>query len=54
MARSLNVKIIELNVNRFNSAVEFYLKKGFKIKEEVDLEVGQGFYMNDFVMRYEL
>jgi N-acetylglutamate synthase-like GNAT family acetyltransferase len=54
IAHSMNVKVLELNVNRYNSAVEFYLKKGFTIKEEIDLDVGNGFFMNDYVMRYEL
>jgi len=53
IARTMKVKIVELNVNRNNTAVEFYLKKGFKIKEEIDLDVGNGFFMNDYVMRYE-
>ena len=54
IAHSMNVKVLELNVNRYNTAVEFYLKKGFIIKEEMDLDVGNGFFMNDYVMRYEL
>ncbi|MHA8066367.1 GNAT family N-acetyltransferase [Aquirufa sp. ROCK2-A2] len=54
IAKSVHVHTIELNVNRYNSAVEFYLKKGFKIKEEMDLAVGNGFFMNDYVMFYEL
>jgi GNAT superfamily N-acetyltransferase len=54
IARSVNVRLIELNVNRYNSAVEFYLKKGFTIREEMDLDVGNGFFMNDYVMNYEL
>ncbi len=54
IAHSMNVKVLELNVNRYNTAVEFYLKKGFTIKEEIDLDVGNGFFMNDYVMRYEL
>jgi N-acetylglutamate synthase-like GNAT family acetyltransferase len=54
IAHSMNVKVLELNVNRYNTAVEFYLKKGFIIKEEIDLDVGNGFFMNDYVMSYEL
>lgn len=54
IAHSMNVKVLELNVNRYNTAVEFYLKKGFIIKEEMDLDVGNGFFMNDYVMSYEL
>ncbi|MFM6948627.1 MAG: N-acetyltransferase family protein [Aquirufa sp.] len=54
IAESMKVKTIELNVNRHNSAVDFYLKKGFKIKEEVDLDIGNGFFMNDYVMEVDL
>lgn len=43
-------KTLELNVNRENAARDFYLKAGFEIKETVDIEIGNGFFMNDFVM----
>jgi len=42
---------IELAVNRMNyKAVNFYFKQGFTIKNSFDLHIGQGFYMNDFLM----
>ncbi|MDO7742557.1 MAG: GNAT family N-acetyltransferase [Pedobacter sp.] len=41
---------LELNVNRYNKAKDFYEKAGFKIKETVDIEIGNGFFMNDYVM----
>lgn len=47
-------KYLQLNVNRANKAKDFYLKAGFKIKETVDLDIGNGFYMNDYVMEKEL
>ncbi|MEY2793650.1 MAG: hypothetical protein RJA76_1642 [Bacteroidota bacterium] len=53
-ATSNGVKTIELNVNRFNSAYEFYIKKGFKVAYEMDLEIGNGYFMNDYVMELEL
>jgi len=43
-------KSIQLNVNRNNKASEFYKRAGFEIKETVDLDIGDGFYMNDYVM----
>ena len=43
-------KFLQLNVNRANKAKDFYEKAGFKIKETVDLDIGNGFYMNDYVM----
>lgn len=41
---------LELNVNRHNNAKAFYESAGFIIKETVDIEIGNGFYMNDYVM----
>lgn len=43
-------KFLQLNVNRDNKAKDFYEKAGFKIKETVDLDIGNGFFMNDYVM----
>jgi len=41
---------LELNVNRNNKAVDFYKHAGFQIRETVDLDIGDGFFMNDYVM----
>lgn len=46
-----NMEAIELNVNRFNKAKQFYEKHGFVVTHEVDVPIGRGYYMNDFVMR---
>lgn len=43
-------KYLRLNVNRYNKAKDFYESAGFKIKESVDNEIGNGFYMNDYIM----
>lgn len=44
-------KSFELTVNRQNyKAINFYFKNGFVIKEIADFDIGNGFYMNDFVM----
>lgn len=47
-------KTLQLNVNRNNKAKDFYLKAGFIIKETVDLDIGNGFFMNDYVMERPL
>lgn len=47
-------KYLQLNVNRNNKAKDFYLKAGFDIKETVDLAIGNGFFMNDYVMERQL
>lgn len=39
-----------LNVNRHNNAVKFYEKVGFKITGEEDIDIGNGYFMNDYVM----
>ncbi|PJJ07491.1 ribosomal protein S18 acetylase RimI-like enzyme [Flavobacterium sp. 1] len=39
-----------LNVNRFNKALNFYEKIGFKIIDEVNIEIGKGYLMEDYVM----
>ena len=43
-------KSLALNVNRANKAKDFYERAGFIIKETVDLDIGNGFFMNDYVM----
>jgi ribosomal protein S18 acetylase RimI-like enzyme len=43
-----------LNVNRQNSARDFYKKMGFDIIDEVDNEIGNGYYMNDYVMSIKI
>ena len=45
---------IELNVNRYNKAVGFYIRMGMKIAREGDFPIGEGFYMNDYIMSLEL
>ncbi len=47
-------KSLELNVNRHNKALHFYNKIGFKITKEEDIDIGNGYFMNDYVMNYEL
>jgi len=43
--------IIRLQVNRSNyKAINFYFKKGFVIECAEDFDIGNGFFMNDFVM----
>lgn len=47
-------KFLQLNVNRNNKAADFYKKIGFYIKETVDVNIGNGFFMNDYVMELEI
>jgi len=43
-----------LNVNRYNSAQEFYKRLGFEIVYEEDIEIGNGYLMEDFVMEKKI
>lgn len=45
---------LSLNVNRYNKSVDFYLKYGFLITREEDIDIGNGFFMNDYVMEYNI
>ncbi len=53
-AKSYGKRLIVLNVNKDNSAVKVYERLGFvKIREEKN-DIGQGFFMDDFVYAYEI
>lgn len=43
---------IELNVNRTNPAVAFYKHLGLGILRQGDFHIGNGYYMNDYIMGY--
>ena len=45
---------IELNVNKNNSACRAYEHLGFRVVRREKNDIGQGFYMDDFVYRLEL
>jgi ribosomal protein S18 acetylase RimI-like enzyme len=42
--------ILQLDVNRHNKAKGFYEKLGFKVVAEKDTDIGNGYFMNDYVM----
>jgi diamine N-acetyltransferase len=51
--RGLSIKTLDLNVNRYNPAVDFYKKAGFTIIREEDVPIGP-YWMNDYVMRMKI
>ena len=51
IAKKQRKQQVELNVNRYNKAVNFYLKENFKIIKDENIDIGRGFLMEDFVMR---
>ena len=48
--RSKEAKCLRLNVNRHNKARSFYEKTGFSIIGSEDIDIGNGYYMNDYIM----
>lgn len=46
--------IIELNVNRGNKAKCFYERLGFTVARSGDFPIGNGYYMNDYIMSVKL
>jgi len=47
-------KALFLNVNKYNSAIQFYQKIGFEITKEEVIDIGNGFVMDDYVMEKQL
>jgi GNAT superfamily N-acetyltransferase len=41
---------LRLNVNRHNKARQFYERIGFTVIGEEDIDIGHGYFMNDFIM----
>ena len=54
VAFDLDLKVLHLNVNRFNDAVEFYKHVGFEIIGEEDIKIGKGYLMEDYIMQLNL
>ena len=47
-------KAITLNVNKYNRARSFYERLGFQIVGAEDIDIGNGFLMEDLIMRLPL
>ena len=54
VAKSMGGNKLQLNVNRKNKALTFYEKMNFTIIKEEDIDIGQGYFMNDYVMEKQL
>lgn len=50
--KSAGAKSLELHVNRYNKALGFYQKLGFKIIDQQDFPIGNGYFMNDYIMKF--
>ncbi len=53
LVNNANAEYLILNVNRNNSAYHFYLKKGYTVRETVDIPFAE-FVLNDYVMEKKL
>ena len=51
VAKAAGSTSLFLQVNKQNTAYTFYLKKGFIKELEFKFDIGNGFYMDDYVMR---
>lgn len=50
LVKAAGGKDLQLNVNRHNKAKHFYEKGGFTVLRQEDIPIGEGYFMNDFVM----
>jgi GNAT superfamily N-acetyltransferase len=51
VAKAAGSSSIFLQVNKHNNAYTFYLKHGFIKESEFKFDIGNGFFMDDYVMR---
>lgn len=54
ISKQNNAAFLTLNVNRRNKAISFYEKYGFVIKSEANIDIGNGYFMNDYIMELSL
>lgn len=54
VAKSMGGEKLRLNVNRQNEARAFYERAGFTITGQEDIDIGNGYLMNDYVLEKEL
>ena len=47
-------KVLQLQVNRNNKAKSFYERLGFSVREELKLDIGNGYFMDDYIMEKRL
>lgn len=51
VAKMAGATSLFLQVNKHNNAYTFYLKNGFVKEREFKFDIGNGFFMDDYVMR---
>ncbi|MBU2019166.1 MAG: GNAT family N-acetyltransferase [Bacteroidetes bacterium] len=53
-AKKEEMQKLHLNVNRFNDAYHFYKALGFTTEKEENIDIGNGFLMEDYVMELKI
>lgn len=51
VAKAAGSASLFLQVNKLNTAYTFYVKNGFEKEADFKFDIGNGFYMDDYVMR---
>ncbi len=54
IAKDNGNKTVSLNVNRFNKAIQFYERMGFYIYGSKNIDIGNGFLMEDYIMNKDI
>jgi diamine N-acetyltransferase len=54
LSRATGICTLQLNVNRYNKAIEFYKREGFEIIGEEDIDIGQNYLMEDYILEKKL
>lgn len=52
--KSNNGNLLYLQVNRNNKAKEFYERLGFEVIRTADVDIGNGYFMNDYIMEKKI
>ena len=54
-AKAKDISSVWLTCNKFNSgSLEFYYRMGYVVEDSVETDIGKGFIMDDYVLRYHL
>jgi diamine N-acetyltransferase len=53
IVKTEGARFLDLNVNRYNKAKDFYERCGYRVYAEEDIPIGP-YWMNDYVMRKKL
>lgn len=54
LAIDLGSEYLTLNVNRYNKALGFYERLGFSVVDTEDIDIGNGYLMEDYVLKMRL